>query len=283
MNRHKVRLTILADNTASPGLVAEHGLSCWIEVEGKKLLFDTGQKKALAANSETLGINLSETDVLVLSHGHYDHTGSIPAVLKRAHRAHIYLHPATFLPRYNIRDEIFRSIQMPAESMRAIINLPEKRIHWVSQPAYLFAGVGIKEVGITGPVPRKTDFEDTGGPFFLDPKGMRPDPIEDDLALWIRTDGGLVVCVGCCHAGLVNTLRYIMDLTGEHRIHTLIGGFHLSNANADRMERTVAELQLHPIGRIIPCHCTGEMAVEYLKRNLNCPVYPGYAGFTMDI
>jgi len=278
LNRHKVRLTILVDNTAAPGLLAEHGLSFRIEVEGKKLLLDTGQKEALVFNSETLGVNLSETDALILSHGHYDHTGSIPDVLKRAHHAHIYMNPAAFLPRYRIHDEISNSIRMPAKSMKAIMNLPEQRIHWVSQPAYPFEGVGI-----TGPIPRKTDFEDTGGLFFLDPKGMRPDPIEDDLALWIRTDGGLIVCVGCCHAGLVNTLRYIMDLTGERHIHTLIGGFHLSNADAGRLERTVAELRLHHIGRIIPCHCTGEIAVEYLKRNLTCPVYPGFAGFTLSV
>ena len=273
-----VRLTILVDNTAAPGLIAEHGLSFWIEFEGHKLLLDTGQKNALILNSETLGIDISETDALILSHGHYDHTGSIPDVLKRAHHVHIYLHSATFLPRYRIHDGAATSIRMPGESMIAVMKLPEKRIHWVSQPACPFEGVGI-----TGPVPRKTDFENTGGPFFLDPKGERQDLIEDDLALWIRTDAGLVVCVGCCHAGLVNTLRYLMDLTGERRIHTLIGGFHLSNANEDRLERTVAQLRLYHINQIIPCHCTGESAVEYLKKNLPCPVYPGYAGFTLQI
>jgi 7,8-dihydropterin-6-yl-methyl-4-(beta-D-ribofuranosyl)aminobenzene 5'-phosphate synthase len=278
MSLPRVKITILVDNKSADGLLAEHGLSFWIEVDGKRILFDTGQKDALAVNSRMLGVDLSRTDLVVLSHGHYDHTGAIPYVLGCAPCAHVYLHAAAFLPRYSVRDKVAKPIQMPADSMSAVMNLDDEKIHYIAQHTF-----PLERVGITGPIPRETDFEDTGGPFFLDPIGLRPDPIEDDLALWIQTEDGLVVCVGCCHGGLVNTMRRITDITGERRIRALMGGFHLSNADMDRLKRTAAALREYDIAALIPCHCTGDGAVEYFKKHLDCPVQAGHGGFSLNV
>ncbi|MDQ7838897.1 MAG: MBL fold metallo-hydrolase [Thermodesulfobacteriota bacterium] len=275
MNAHRFRITILVDNQAAPGLMSEHGLSLWIEAEDKSILFDTGQGSALAANASVLGVDLSEIDILVLSHGHYDHTGGIPQVLKVNEKIEAYCHPGVVQPRYAIRDGTPKPIQMPRESIVAINKLPAQRLHWVSQPLLLS-----ERIGITGPIPRQTSYEDTGGPFFLDPEGRRVDPIDDDFALWIQTEDGLVICVGCCHAGLVNTLNHVRCLNKGSRVRAVIGGFHLLTASSQRIDQTLAALRSLEPDMVISCHCTGEHAVAALRDALRERVLPGAAGMT---
>lgn len=270
-----VKITILVDNRAGDKLIAEHGLSLWIETEGKHILFDTGQGNALETNAKVLGVDLATTDILVLSHGHYDHTGGIAQVLQQAHHAGIYCHSGIVQPRYAIRNGKAKSIQMPQKSMAAIDKLPEQRLHWVQQPLLLSG-----KIGITGPIPRETAYEDTGGPFYLDPEGKRADPIDDDLALWIRKDDGLIVCVGCSHAGLVNTLNHVRSLNNGLKIRAVIGGFHLLNASRERLNRTMAALRFLEPEMVVPCHCTGEPAVALLRDVFGERVLPGAAGMT---
>ncbi|HBI14962.1 MAG TPA: MBL fold metallo-hydrolase [Desulfobulbaceae bacterium] len=269
-------ITILVDNDAGPGLVAEHGLSLWIETAGQSILFDTGKGTALKANARKLGVDLGTTRRLVLSHGHYDHTGAMAELLNIAGKVDIYCHPGVIQPRYARRNGQSRSIQMPRKSMAALDRLPESRLHWLQRPMLL-----TEHLGLTGPIPRETDYEDPGGPFYLDPDGKRADRIDDDLALWIQTGKGLVVCVGCCHAGLVNTLRHIRRLTNGARIRSIIGGLHLAEANQDRLEQTINELQTLKPDSIIPCHCTGKQVVAVLRNALGECVTPGVSGMTL--
>ena len=101
---------------------------------------------------------------------------------------------------------------------------------------------------------------------------------EHGLALWINKDEGLVICTGCCHSGIVNTLSYIMRRTGEKRVKKIIGGLQLVNSSRERLEKTAEELNKFEIEELVPCHCTGDEAVEYLSENLNCRVTQGYVG-----
>lgn len=273
MSTKQVCITILIDNQAPSGLKAEHGLSFWIDADGKQILFDTGQGSAFKSNVRVLGVDLDDTDLLVLSHGHYDHTGGIPQALKTVGDCEIYAHPGIFQPRYSVIDGTSRPIGIPRDSLEAVNKLPPQSLHWVEEAVQL-----TKDIGITGPIPRKTNFEDTGGPFYLDPEGSREDPIDDDLALWFRTDNGLVVCVGCCHAGIVNTLNHVRNLSGESKIRAVIGGFHLVNADRRRLDETIAALRSLKPDTIIPCHCTGERAVAMLQNALGKRVSPGAAG-----
>ncbi|MFZ5569665.1 MAG: MBL fold metallo-hydrolase [Thermodesulfobacteriota bacterium] len=277
MKDERVRITILVDNQTFPDLTAEHGLSLWIETGGKHLLFDTGQGIALKSNARELGVNLAETDMLVLSHGHYDHTGGITDVLECAGHSEIFCHPGVMKPRYSIVNRKAKPIQMPWEQMAAIDKLPANRLHWVSQPVSISP-----TAALTGPIPRKTEFEDTGGPFFLDPDGRRGDPLDDDLALYIVTKTGLIVVVGCCHAGLVNTLHHIQSLTNGAAIRAVIGGFHLLNADNRRLAGTIAALQSVKPEKIVPCHCTGEKAVIKIQTALGERVAVGAAGMVFE-
>lgn len=235
-----IRIKLLVDNKSSCGLLEEHGFSAWIEVSDHRILFDTGQGKALVPNAAMLGCDLNRVDMLVLSHGHYDHGGAVSQVLGIAPTTRVFCHSGSFLPRYSIRQgETPRTISMPLSNIEAILDLPTNQVHWVTAPLHI-----IPDVGLSGTIPRIHSREDTGGPFFLDPEGHRPDLIKDDMAMWMVTDSGLLI-TGCCHSGLINTVEHIRRFSG--------GGY----ATQERLKETYnALLEWNP-DFVIPCHCTG--------------------------
>lgn len=276
MNAKNIRIQIVVDNEAQDGLVAEHGFSLWLEVDDEKILFDTGQKDALLYNAKKLNLDLDAIDTLILSHGHYDHTGGLADVLSCNHHVDVYCHAAAFLPRYSIHNGIAKPVKMTTKAMSSIGNLPEERLHWVTKSVKTS-----KAVTLTGEIPRNVDFETTGGSFYFDRDGKRTDAIVDDMALWVNSSKGLVICIGCCHAGIINTLNHIKDISGTKKIHTLIGGLHLKNADEQRLQKTIDLLKQEEIENIITCHCTGDLAHQLLKEQLQA--HKGFAGMNIQI
>jgi 7,8-dihydropterin-6-yl-methyl-4-(beta-D-ribofuranosyl)aminobenzene 5'-phosphate synthase len=272
-----ISVKVLVNDVAGRDLREEHGLALWIEVAGQRLLFDTGQGGALVANAEALGVALERADALILSHGHYDHTGGLPQLLARRPGLPVYLHPDVMAARYSLRGGEAKAIDMP-EDARAALELQREALRWVTGPIELGEGFGL-----SGPIPRESGFEDTGGPFFKDRRGEQPDPIDDDLALWLRTPRGLVVIVGCSHAGLINTLRQVQRVSGEPRLHAVLGGFHLLEAQEARLARTAEALLALDPELIMPCHCTGAGAVEQLRQRLGERVRPVCAGEVLEL
>lgn len=273
----QIRITIVVDNEAGAGLEAEHGFALWIDTGDRHLLFDTGQGELLLSNAVALHIDLTEADTVILSHGHYDHSGGLAPLLHHSHSFDLYCHPAAVHPRYSVRNHQAKSLQMPRTSMAALDRFPQERLHWVQQPLVLAPGIGL-----TGPILRETAFEDTGGPFFLDQHGHRPDPVDDDLALWIATDSGLIVCVGCAHSGLINTLQQVLRQNPGQRIRAVIGGFHLLHADRRRLELTIQALRRMAPEHIIPCHCTGEEATTQLRHAFGRHCRRGLAGMKLS-
>jgi len=270
-----VRITIVVNNTAGDTrLRTEHGLAMWIQAGGLNILFDTGQGQALMANARVLGLPLAQTDLVVLSHGHYDHTGAVAEVLAVAPAARLIVHPGAVVPRYALRPgQAPAPIGMPGPDQAAIDRLPLPQITWAVRPLALTSAIGV-----TGPIARITDFEDTGGPFFLDSQGQRADAIADDQALWLKTDKGLVICVGCSHAGIVNTLDQVARLNPDVPIHAVIGGLHLLGAGNRRLCQTMDRLDLFSPTLLAPCHCTGQDAIQALKRHFGPRLAPAHAG-----
>ena len=254
------RITVLVDNCAQGrGLLGEHGLSFWIEVRGRGVLFDTGQGMALAHNAERLGVPLRRTDAVALSHGHYDHTGGLDHVLELAPQARVFAHPAVLERKY-ARDagEDSREIGVPSV-VRAGLARPRVWLHPTAQPTEICEGVFV-----TGEIPRRTAYEDTGGSFYADRKGESEDPLVDDQALFIGSRTGTVVVLGCAHAGVINTLRYVRELTDGKPIRAVLGGMHLLKASRERMDRTIEALRELDVDCLAPGHCTGPAATAEL-------------------
>ena len=274
----RVKVTVLVNNEAESPLLAEHGFALWVETGGTRILFDTGQGTALLHNAKVLGIPFERTDFLVLSHGHYDHTGALSEVLQSAQTARLVFASGISAKRYSLHPgKAPKQIGMPTSGQEAIQALPPTRAIEIANSFLITDGVGV-----TGPISRETDFEDEGGPFFLDEKGQDRDRIVDDQALWISTRRGVIVCLGCGHAGLINTVRTALRDSGAQRVHAVIGGFHLLNASAYRLQSTLDALHTLSPDCIVPCHCTGEQAVCRLTDQFPGRVIQPRAGFQCE-
>ncbi len=248
-------VTILVDNFADRDLIPEHGFSLWIEAGGEHILFDTGQSnEALQKNIEILKVHF--------------------IILKFFN--HQFFHPALFSARYSVREGIARPIGMTAASISSLQRMAEKYKFPSREPVQLS-----DRVFTSGEIRRTCDFERIEEPFYLDGQGTVADPVADDQAVYIKTTRGLLVLTGCCHAGVINTLRHIQKISGEKKIHSLIGGLHLRNCGSRRLEQTIDELRQLEITQIIACHCTGENGVEQLSGSLHC--LRGYAGLTISL
>ena len=271
-----IRITTLLENTASgAGLLAEHGLSFWIEYGDKRILFDTGQSDILIQNPKVLGIDLAETDAIVLSHGHYDHTGGLSAVLGIASKAKIYLHPAAVEPKFSKKTAGAELIGISDSTLKAIKN---REVIWTETPTQIFPGVTV-----TGQVPRINDFEDVGGAFFLDENCQKADELLDDQTLFIETAKGLVIIFGCAHAGVVNILHHIEDLTEKKQFYAALGGMHLLRASKERIKLTETVFREYNLQRIGPAHCTGSKTIEKFKTAFPNQYFTCSVGMQIDL
>jgi 7,8-dihydropterin-6-yl-methyl-4-(beta-D-ribofuranosyl)aminobenzene 5'-phosphate synthase len=260
-SRNSITITTLVDNTASENLASEHGLSFWIEYNNKHILFDTGQSDIILKNSELLGINLAETDAIVISHGHYDHTGGLATVLEVAPKAPVYVHPAAFNLKFSRKNNTNKAIGISDSTKQRILEKADNgEVIWTEGPAQVTEGLFI-----TGQIPRITDFEDVPASFFIDKNCQKTDTLPDDQAMFLDSPKGIVVILGCAHAGVVNTLDYVAKLSGQDHIFAVIGGMHLLSASAERIKHTVDTFRRYNIQRIGPAHCTGNNTIEKFK------------------
>lgn len=254
----------------SPPL-AEHGFSVLIQVfdDGKwhSILFDAGASpEGVITNAKRMGLNLSEVEAIVLSHGHYDHCGGLVAVSQVIRKdIPIIVHEDMF----KIRGSVIAdgSVRKHAEFPSAERVKPAKYVK-TKQPCLLADNT----VLVTGEIPRTTDFE-KGFPrqrVLVDGK-WQPDPlVRDDRAVILNIKRkGLVVISGCAHAGIINTVFYAQQVTGVAKICAVMGGFHLAGKESEpRIGRTAEELKQLKPSMVAPSHCTGWRGIQAIAQTL---------------
>jgi 7,8-dihydropterin-6-yl-methyl-4-(beta-D-ribofuranosyl)aminobenzene 5'-phosphate synthase len=255
------------DGGVPDSLIAEPGFSALVRIEKngrqRTLLFDTGvSASGMVENMRRLDVSPSDVEVIVLSHGHWDHVTGMEGLVGALGRANlpVMIHPE-FWSRRRITFPGLDPCELPATSRGALEGIGFQIIE-ERQPSFLLDGMAL----VTGEIDRTTQFE-TGfdGHEALQGDRWQPDPlILDDQALVLRVrDRGLMILSGCGHAGIVNTVRYAQRLTGEDRVAAIIGGFHLSGPMFESIiEPTVEALTELSPELLVPAHCTGWRAVH---------------------
>lgn len=249
-------------------LLAEHGLCLLVTVKanGKSysILLDAGYSKvAVLHNLNYLGLSLDKVDTIVLSHGHMDHTGSLKEILGLTGTGtQLIVHPDAFLK---------RSLTLPNGDAFLFPKFPSHQSlsEWgasvvENKEPMLIGGDAIL---VTGEVNRTTGFEKgMPGTKIRHDEQFVTDTFTDDQSLVIDlADKGLVIISGCAHAGIINSIEYARQITGQKKIHALIGGFHLSGAAmAPNVEPTIEKLKQISMEMICPMHCTGFNAISRL-------------------
>lgn len=253
-----MHIHILTDNrTARRGFLAEHGLSLLIQHQGRTILMDTGQSDVYVRNAFQMGLSLSEADAIVLSHGHYDHTGGLPAYPKAAKPIPVYLQAGGLFAKHALIPDgnTMREIGIPWKPD----TLPKDRLtlHPLQERLECLPGVQLLPR-----VPCHPGGEPLPEGFFVSTdSGREPDYLQDEQLLVLETTHGLAVFAGCAHAGILNCLTHVRNAFPGKPLALVMGGLHLSGADAQRMDRTILALQAFGIQKLVPLHCTGPSAI----------------------
>ena len=275
---HYTVTTLVENSVAQNGnaLLGEHGLSFYIETGDRRILFDTGQNLAIANNARVLGIDLKQIDTVVLSHGHYDHSGGLQSILECNKNFTLYGHPDVFSPKVKQTNGNYKYIGIPVEKDDVVnggVSLKLSR-----KPVEVAPGVMT-----SGEIALENDFEDGEPMFFLKTdEQVMPDTLADDQALILETDKGLVVLLGCSHRGVINTLTQVARMKGSHKIHAILGGLHLGKASDDKLAKIIDHLRGFDLEMLGVGHCTGPRAFLALANAFKDRVFLNTVGNVIE-
>ncbi|MEI7613794.1 MAG: MBL fold metallo-hydrolase [Betaproteobacteria bacterium] len=277
------KITIAIDNCvpthAAAPFLGEHGLSMLLEIQGSRILIDCGQSSAVINNLGLLGIAPSSLNMIAISHGHYDHTGGLYHVLNHARKTlPVLIHENAFASRFAVSQgkRRFAGIPYQKEQLSAL------GADWqlIREPQEI-----LPSLWISGAVPRTTSFE-TGDARLVvtDPNSGCDcqDEISDDMALFYKSEKGLVVISGCTHSGLVNMVRHGLAVTGAERLHGWIGGTHLGPVAKTQQEQTIAELQAFQPDFVAANHCTGFLMMARLQQAFGERFIPAFVSTVIE-
>jgi 7,8-dihydropterin-6-yl-methyl-4-(beta-D-ribofuranosyl)aminobenzene 5'-phosphate synthase len=237
-------VTLIENLVYKKELYAEHGLAFFIETEHKKILFDTGQSGMFIQNAKILGINIEDIDVLILSHGHYDHTGGLYPFLKINSRAKVYAKRKIFTPKYSGRSRFIGTLFNEELLKNRLVFVDE--ITEIAEDVFIMPEISIVNANDThfNGLKIKQD-----GKYFQD-------VFDDELFLAIKKNEKINIVTACSHRGITNICTAAICQFGLP-VGLILGGFHLKDCTAVQYEYIInyfRDLQPESMG---VCHCTG--------------------------
>jgi len=250
-----MRITVLSDNSPSNNLQCEHGLSVYVELDQNKFILDTGASNIFSKNAHKLGIDLSQLDFCVLSHGHWDHANGLP-FLKEGTK--IIAHPHIFKKRYRLNSSYI------GISLNKEVATQQFDFEFIDDSKQIEENVFF----LTNIMRTKVDNN-----FLLENGDF--DLLEDDSSIVIKTKKGLVLLSGCAHAGIKNHIVEACRITGERSIYAIIGGLHIKTA--EEANEIGPFLNTYVTGTVYTGHCTSRGALMALAAYV--PVENIYSGF----
>ncbi|MGE0019464.1 MAG: MBL fold metallo-hydrolase [Draconibacterium sp.] len=256
-----MKITILTENVAGGKLLAEHGLSYLIDIDGEKVLFDTGHTNVFLKNAAILEIDIcNDVEKVVLSHGHWDHGDGLQFIKNKT----LITHPSSFSKRFRKADHSPVGLKLTHEDIQKKFRLTETKSHYQISNNLFFLGE----------IPRLNDFESQTTSFSFE--NGEDDFVPDDSALAAVIKNELVVITGCSHSGICNICEQARKVTGISKIKAVIGGFHLKHQNRQTME-TMNYFKRNNVEKLYPSHCTelpalaafyGEFKIEQVKTGM---------------
>lgn len=276
-----MRCTVIVDNltglTPKKPFLAEHGFSLLIENKGQKILFDSGYSQIILHNLGLLQVTPAEIDTIVLSHGHYDHVGGLHFFLQQGQKRYpVYAHPDVFLQRYSLNGGAKEDIGIPYTRER--LSSMGADWHFSQDPVEVSPGLWF-----SGEISKNTRQEAGDKNLIAVRHGVEgADQFADDAALFYDTGDGLVVIGGCAHSGLVNTVKYGLEVTKTSRLAGWIGGTHLGPASGEQQEFTLDFLQEMGPDFIMTGHCTGLSMMSAISNRFPKRFIPSVIGQTVE-
>lgn len=267
-------------NKAPKGIKSEHGLSLYIEACGKKVLFDTGQSELFIHNAEKIGINISEVDYLIISHGHMDHGGGIKHFFKVNNKAKVIMHKDSKGKFYT---KILGFLPIYIGLDLKILGDYSHRITYIQQDFDIATGISLS-VGIPANFPQP---ESNRHLYVKKENHFIQDNFNHEIILNIKESDGCVLFTACSHSGIINMInRYTEDRLIP--IKAIFGGFHLYNPMSKKNEKSsyinllIKELQKFDT-IFFTGHCTGMRNYISIKSILKEKIQYFHSGQTFEL
>jgi 7,8-dihydropterin-6-yl-methyl-4-(beta-D-ribofuranosyl)aminobenzene 5'-phosphate synthase len=268
-------ITLLDNITYKKKLKGEHGLSFLIKTDdGLLILFDTGQSNQFIENAQILGEDLKNVDAVVISHGHYDHTGGLNAFLQLNTKAVVWMKKGALSPKFSIATGELSPIGVPPLAKQHL-----SRIRFLDNDTTIYPGVVV-----LANIPMVTSFETVNPKLLVHRDNQyQPDHFPDELMLYVINQQKAVAISGCAHRGIINTLKAVTVHSGIDHFSLVTGGTHLNGCADHRLQATINELNRMKIDRLMPNHCTGTEAYCQMRTSLHTQVSYAQTGTVVTL